>query len=110
MKKFAPISAILFFILYFWANNFMPDPDIGIGIYPAVAANPVAETNIVDEAILEPDKWRQRLRRRLRHPQVQALCQKRLYPQKKRLPRDTAVLTTLSWQASVTSARLKRTN
>ena len=52
MKKFALISAILFFIVYFWANTFMPEDDSGIGIYPVVAANPVVETNVVDEAIL----------------------------------------------------------
>ncbi len=52
MKKFALISAILFFIVYFWANTFMPEDDAGVGIYPVVAANPVTETNVVDEAIL----------------------------------------------------------
>ncbi|MCK7531793.1 MAG: hypothetical protein MZV63_12595 [Marinilabiliales bacterium] len=52
MKKFALISAILFFIVYFWANTFMPEDDSGVGIYPVVAANPVTETNIIDEALL----------------------------------------------------------
>lgn len=52
MKKVALISAILFFIVYFWANTFMPEDDSGVGIYPAVAANPVTETNIIDEALL----------------------------------------------------------
>lgn len=52
MKKFALISAILFFIVFFWANTFLPEDDSGVGTYPSVAANPVAETNVIDEALL----------------------------------------------------------
>ncbi|MRR24528.1 SPOR domain-containing protein [bacterium] len=52
MKKIALISAMLFFIVYFWANTFMPEDDSGAGIYPVVAANPLTEASVVDEAIL----------------------------------------------------------
>lgn len=52
MKKVALISALLFFIVYFWANTFLPEDDSGAGIYPVVAVNPVSETSIDDEAIM----------------------------------------------------------
>jgi hypothetical protein len=52
MKKIALISALLFFIVYFWANTFLPEDDSGAGIYPVVAVNPVSEASIVDEAIM----------------------------------------------------------
>jgi hypothetical protein len=52
MKKFALISAILFFVVYFWANNFVPDDDPLPGGYPVMAANPVIDTESADEAVL----------------------------------------------------------
>ena len=52
MKKFALISAILFFVVYFWANTFVPDDDAQTVVYPVVAANPSAVEIAVDEALL----------------------------------------------------------
>lgn len=52
MKKFALISAILFFVVYFWANTFVSDDDTQTVVYPAVAANPSAERPAADEAVL----------------------------------------------------------
>jgi len=52
MKKFALISAILFFVVYFWANTFVPDDDTLPGTYSVMAANPVIETEAGDEIVL----------------------------------------------------------
>lgn len=53
MKKFALISAILFFVVYFWANIVVSDDEPTFGAYPVVAANPSTEAESVDEALLE---------------------------------------------------------
>ncbi len=53
MKKFALISAILFFVVYFWANIVVSDDDPTFGAYPVVAANPSTEAESVDEALLD---------------------------------------------------------
>ena len=39
MKKLALISGLLFVIVYFWANTFMPDDDNADTYYPAVVNN-----------------------------------------------------------------------
>jgi len=52
MKKFALISAILFFVVYFWANTLMPDEDTIPGVYPVAVANPLIDDNTDDEVVL----------------------------------------------------------
>lgn len=52
MKKIALISAILFFVVYFWASTFVPDDDTLPGNYPIMAANPAIEADANDEALL----------------------------------------------------------
>ncbi len=48
MKKIALISAVLFFIVYFLVNFFLPDEDRETGVYPATSA-----THSDAEAVLD---------------------------------------------------------
>ncbi|GEM_PF-872449 len=52
MKKFALISAILFFVVYFWANTLMPDDDTLPAVFPVAAVDPMVDGNTNDEAVL----------------------------------------------------------
>ncbi len=51
MKKIALISAILFFVVYFWANTFMPDDGTLPGNFPVMAANPIIEADASNEVV-----------------------------------------------------------
>ena len=52
MKKFALISAILFFVVYFWANTLMPDDDTLPAVFPVAAVDPMVDGNTSDEVVL----------------------------------------------------------
>jgi hypothetical protein len=58
MKKLALISGLLFVIVYFWANTFLPDDDNAENYYPVTVNNSIARSEATSEAtlLLLPEK------------------------------------------------------
>jgi hypothetical protein len=52
MKKLALISGLLFVIVYFWANTFMPDDDNADTYYPATVNASISRAETTNEATL----------------------------------------------------------
>jgi len=52
MKKLALISGLLFVIVYFWANTFLPDDDNADTYYPATVNTSVSRVETTGEATL----------------------------------------------------------
>jgi hypothetical protein len=52
MKKLALISGLLFVIVYFWANTFLPDDDKAKNYYPVTVNNSISRAENTSEATL----------------------------------------------------------
>jgi len=52
MKKLALISGLLFVVVYFWANTFLPDDDDANTYYPATVNTSISRAETTSEATL----------------------------------------------------------